>query len=147
MSHQKITDAFNGSEDEPRIFTRPPRTTSLVPSSKEDFALAISENKKQDYVSVRDNIKNLIAEVEMVVSDVVDEVRSRPNARLVETFSLLVKTFADLNKDLLEINGKSTAGIGEPIPSQTPVNNVVFVGTSESLIDRLKSNLRTDHCK
>lgn len=142
MSHQKTTDPFDSSEVEPRIFTRPPRTTSLVPSSKEDFALAVSENKKQDYVSVRDNIKNLIAEVEMVVSDVVDEVRARPSARLVETFSLLVKTFADLNKDLLEINVKSTAEIGEPITTQTPVNNVVFVGTSESLIDQIKANLK-----
>lgn len=142
MSFKKIANAFIDAAEnieEPRIFNRPSKTTSLVPASKEEYALTIEKNKKKDYIEVRDNIKNLIAEVEMVVSDVVDEVRSRPNARAIETFSLLVKTFADLNKDLLEINEKNTPNVETNSNQQAPVNNVVFVGTSDSLVDHIKN--------
>lgn len=128
---------------EPKLFERPKKVTSLVPSSPDDFTAMVVSNKRADYVSARDNIKNLIAEVEMVVSDAVDEVRSNPSARMYETFALLIKTYADLNKDLIAVSGpQKDAPNQPPAPhTQTPVNNVVFVGTSDALIDQIKMHL------
>lgn len=128
---------------EPKLIERPKKVTSLVPSTPDDFTAMVIANKKEDYVAARDNIRNLIAEVELVVSDAVDEVRSNPSARMFETFSTLVKTYADLNKDLLTISGPqkdSPSQTNEP-SQRSPVNNVVFVGTSDSLIDQIKTHM------
>lgn len=128
---------------EPKLFERPQKVTSLVPATPDDFTSMVVKNKREDYVAARDNIRNLIAEVEMVVSDAVDEVRSNPSARMYETFALLVKTYADLNKDLIEISGPQKSAPAQPDePTQrSPVNNVVFVGTSDALVEQIKSHM------
>lgn len=128
---------------EPKLFERPKKVTSLVPATSDDFTAMVVANKKEDYVAARDNIRNLIAEVELVVSDAVDEVRSNPSARMYETFALLVKTYADLNKDLIEVSGpqKDSSNQTNDPTTRNPVNNVVFVGTSDSLIEQIKTHM------
>lgn len=129
---------------EPRLFERPKKVTSLVPATPNDFTEMVVANKREDYTVARDNIRNLIAEVELVVSDAVDEVRSNPSARMFETFALLVKTYADLNKDLLSVSGqqKDEQKPSSPTDPKSPVNNIVFVGTSDALIDQIKTHVR-----
>lgn len=128
---------------EPKLFERPQKVTSLVPVTQDDFTAMVVKNKKEDYVAARDNIRNLIAEVEMVVSDAVDEMRSNPSARMYGTFALLVRTYADLNKDLIEVSGPQKDSPAQPNEAnqRSPVNNVVFVGTSDSLIEQIKSHM------
>jgi hypothetical protein len=137
----KIADSLGV---EPKLFERPKKMTSLVPAAPSDFTAMVVANKKEDYVAARDNIRNLIAEVEMVVSDAVDEVRSNPSARMYETFALLVKTYADLNKDLIAVSGPQKEGeLSQPNEpnARSPVNNVVFVGTSDALIDQIRTHM------
>lgn len=127
---------------EPREIIRPEKVTSLVPKTLDEFTQMLVDNKKADYVRVRDNLTNVIAEVEMVVGDAVTEVRTNPSARMYETFSLLVRTFADLNKDLI---GLTTISLDKPNPDlgnqdseSNHITNAVFVGTSDDLIRNIK---------
>lgn len=135
---------------ETKEIKRPEKVTTLVPTTQDAFTAMVVANKKDDYVNARDNIKNLIAEVELVVSDAVDEVRSSPSARMYETFALLVRTYADLQKDLIAISGPQKDGSSQP-NHQNPndpnaeaprVNNVVFVGTSDALIDQIRTHMK-----
>lgn len=142
MSNQ-IANAFGVETTE---LERAPRIVSPVPATYDEFTQQLVHHRKTDYVTVRDNLLNLLQDMECVVSTVVDEVRSNPSARMVESFSTLVKTFAEINKDLLSLTEKTsdtkTPSRSATEPDQSPVNNVIFIGTSDSLIDQIRSQIK-----
>lgn len=133
-----IADSLNVK---PKELIRPNHQKTGVPQTQDHFNEMVEKNKKEDYTLVRDNLVNMIREVELVVSDSVEEVRSNPpNARIYESFAMLVRTFADLNKDLMSLHKDQTT---QKTPQeQQPVvnNNAIFVGTNEDLIDTIKMN-------
>lgn len=142
MSNQ-IASAFGVESTE---LERAPRTTTPIPATYDEFTKQMVEHRKLDYGNVRDNLINLLRDMSCVVDTVVDEVRSNPSARMVESFSTLVKTFAEVNKDLLSLTDKNaepktTAGHSND-PENSPVNNVIFIGTSDSLIDQIRTHIR-----
>lgn len=142
MSNQ-IASAFGVETTE---LERAPRITTPVPATYDEFTKQMVEHRKADYGTVRDNLINLLRDMSCVVDTVVDEVRSNPSAKMVESFSALVKTFAEVNKDLLSLTDKNaepkaTAGHSND-PENSPVNNVIFIGTSDSLIDQIRTHIR-----
>lgn len=140
MSNQ-IANAFG---TEPTELERAPRITSPVPATYDEFTKQLVEHRKNDYGTVRDNLINLLKDMESVVDTAIDEVRSNPSARMIESFSTLVKTFSEVNKDLLSLTdktGEQRAVIDHPNENQ-PVNNVIFIGTSDSLIDQIRSQIK-----
>lgn len=137
---KEIADALGVESKE---IMRPSKIQSLVPSTPDEFTKKLIENKMEDYTAVRDNIRNLIAEVEMVVGDAVIETRTNPSARSIEAFCQLVQVYSNINNQLLKMHtatqeaSKADNGDGNPNPA---INNVVFVGTSDTLIDQIRSN-------
>lgn len=142
MSNQ-IASAFG---TEPKELERAPRITSPVPATYDEFTAQMIEHRKQDYIKVRDNFLNLLSDISCVVDTAIDAVRSEPSARMMESFSSLVKTFAEINKDLLSLTDKNAESkpVINPMDNQDtkPVNNVIFIGTSDSLIDQIRSNIK-----
>ena len=141
---QQIAQAFGVENKE---MERAPRITSPVPATYDEFTKRLVEDRKNDYSTVRDNLLNLLKDMECVVETAIDEVRSNPSARMIESFSTLVKTFSEVNKDLLSLTDKSTDTKASPSsrPNETdnnPVNNVIFIGTSDSLIDQIRSQIK-----
>lgn len=138
-----IADALN---TQPMQLTRAEKHHSVVPRDEESFDMVVSDNKIKDYTKVRDNLINIIDETELVVEAAADEVKTNPSARMFETFATLIRTYADINKDLLEISGgvRSSKNQGTKDSGQTgqPVNNLVFVGTSDSLIDTIRNTVK-----
>lgn len=119
------------------------KISSPVPATYDEFTQQLITHRKTDYIAVRDNLINLLKDMENVVDTVIDEVRSNPSARMVESFSTLVKTFSEVNKDLLSLTDNKTDS-KQTIKNtsendQNPVNNVIFIGTSDSLIDTIKN--------
>lgn len=141
MSNQ-IANAFGV---ESTGIERPPKVTTAVPATYDEFTKQLVEHRKNDYGTVRDNLINLLKDMECVVDTVIDEVRSNPSARMIESFSTLVKTFSEVNKDLLSLTEKSgepkTASNHSNDTENKPVNNVIFIGTSDSLIDRIRETV------
>lgn len=124
---------------EAREIVRPPKTKSVIPHTQDAFTQQLVENRREDYTEVRDNIKNLIAEVEMVIGDAVVEVRSNPSARMYESFCQLVQVFSNINQQLLKMHEPVKSDESSGGGDRPPVNNVVFVGTSDSLIDQVRA--------
>lgn len=137
----KIAETLNARSTE---LERVEKQCSLVPKDDEEFELVVSDNKIKDYTKVRDNLINIIDETELVVEAAADEVKTNPSARMFETYATLIRTYADINKDLLEISGgvKSTSKPKEQPNNPGNVNNLVFVGSSDSLIDTIRSALK-----
>lgn len=134
---KEIADALNV---EPKEIIRPPKIKSLVPG-QDAFTQQLLDNKREDYVAVRDNIRNLIAEVEMVIGDAVVEVRSNPSARMYESFCQLVQVFSNINQQLLKMHTTTAEPNQGEDNQQKSINNVVFVGTSDSLIDQIRNHI------
>lgn len=141
---QQIAQAFGVENKE---MERAPRITTPVPATYDEFTKQMVEHRKLDYGTVRDNLINLLRDMSCVVDTVVDEVRASPSAKMIESFSTLVKTFAEVNKDLLSLTEKNVDTKVSPInrsneSEQNPVNNVIFIGTSDSLIDQIRTHIR-----
>ena len=132
----KIAEAFG---IEPTEIIRPPKIKNQVPSNYDDFTKQMIEHRKSDYGTVRDNFLNLLQEMDLVVDSAIDEVRSNPSARMIEAFSALVKTYSEINKDLLSVSDKPEIS-EKSSQDQKPVNNNIFIGTSDNLIDLIRKN-------
>lgn len=137
MSNE-IFDALNM---EPTEITRPEKVHSMVPKDDETFIEQLTVDKKIDYVFVRDNMKNLIAEVDMVINDAVQEVRSNPTPRMYEAFCQLVQVYSNANNQLLKMHTPNEQKPNKESQPDQKVNNLVFVGTSDSLIDQIKRQM------
>lgn len=139
----KIAEAFGV---EPTEIIRPSKIKNQVPATYDEFTKQLVENRKNDYGTVRDNLINLLKNIENVVDTAIDEVRSNPSARMFESFSSLVKTFSEINKDLISLSDKNAepkeSGTRSNDLEQKPLNNVIFIGTSDSLIDQIRENIR-----
>lgn len=142
MSNQ-IASAFGVETTE---LERAPRVTTPIPATYDEFTKQMVEHRKADYGTVRDNLINLLKDIGTVVDTAVDEVRASPSARMIESFSTLVKTFAEINKDLLSLTDKNAeprASVGNSNETEkSPVNNVIFIGTSDSLIDQIRTHVK-----
>lgn len=137
---QQIADTFGIETNE---ITLAPKITNAVPATLDDFTKKVAENKKTDYISARDNVINLLQDMEQIIKRSVEETIANPSARMIESFSTLVKTFSEINKDLLSLTDKSseTNKVSTQVNEDSKVNNVIFVGTSDSLIEQIRKNI------
>ena len=139
MSNQ-IAQAF-GVEETP--LERPEKIVSQVPATLDEFTKQLIENKKKDYTQARDNIVNLLNDFQSVVDVAIEEARSNPSARIIEAFSNLAQIYASINKDLIAISDvKEERTRSESVDTSNPINNVVFVGTSDNLIDQIRKTIK-----
>lgn len=136
----KIAEAFGLETPSSNDITYKERIVNTVPETYDEFTNQLIKNKQADYTCVRDNLLNLINDFQQVVEVAVEETRANPSARLIEAFSSLTKTYADINKDLLSVS-EIKNDLSEK-KDNTVVNNAIFVGTSDSLIEQIRRNIK-----
>lgn len=137
----KIAEVFGIESKEVLVL---PRISNQVPATMDDLTKQMVENRKKDYVAARDNILNLLQDMGQVVAGAVEQVLTTPSARMIEVFGNLAKTYAEINKDLISLTEVQSQAKpqSEIDPQSPPVNNVIFVGTSDSLIDQIRKNIK-----
>lgn len=137
------TEGTEGTEGiEGKYNVRSPRVISTIPETQDEFTLTLIKNKLEDFTKVRDNIKNVISDVQDVITDAVMEVRTSPSARNYEAFCQLVQVFSNINHQLLKMYEPQSSSDKNQTLERKPINNVIFVGTNEKLIDHIKSSIR-----
>lgn len=140
---KQIADAFGIEEKQ---IERASRIQNQVPSSQDALTKQMIENRCQDYTTARDNIINLLQDVGQVINGAIDQVLTTPTARMLEVFGNLAKTYTDINKDLISLSEYQAPPKGHNIleneENPNPINNVIFVGTSDSLIDQIRRNIQ-----
>lgn len=97
----------------------------------------------EDIAFARSNIKNLIRQGNSAVGDILEVARASEHPRAYEVASNLIKTMAEMNKDLLDIQKKKIELTGEKpkMPENQHTINVdkaVFVGSTSDLIKKIK---------
>lgn len=90
-----------------------------------------------DFEYARGNLIAVIEKGQEALSGIVDVAGMSQHPRAYEVVATLVKTVADANKDLLELQKrkKDLTGVG---PNPTTVNNNLFVGSTLELQKLIK---------
>lgn len=110
-----------------------PSDTELVKDSEEDFAFA------------RENVRKLITTSDEALAVMVNLATDSEHPRAFEVLANLIKTAADVNKQLIDLSKdrKKLLRDGNPEKKGTSIagnvtNNAIFVGTTSDLQKKLK---------
>lgn len=116
--------------------------------TEEDKNLPSTEVKNtqvdMEFEYARANIINILQTSNQVLENTADLALETEHPRMVEVYSGLIKTLADVNKSLFEIRESKMKIKGEladleEAPAGTTINNnAIFVGSTEELLQQMK---------
>lgn len=88
----------------------------------------------------RTNIKSLLNKGDTAIDNLLKVAEASEHPRAYEVAATFIKTLADLNKDLIDIQKKKRDLTGEkPTESPISIDKAVFVGSTTDLIKNLKT--------
>ncbi len=116
------------------------QTLDLAPLDQQPVAVVSNYGDTQvtdDFEYARGNLIAAIEKGQEALTGIVDVAGMSQHPRAFEVVATLLKTVADANKDLLELQKrkKDLTGIG---PAPTTVNNNLFVGSTAELQKLIK---------
>lgn len=115
------------------------QTLDLAPLTPTSSAVQRFEDNQvvDDFEFARKNLMDAIEQGQNALADIVTVAGMSQHPRAYEVVATLLKTVADANKDLLELQKrkKDLTGIG---PAPTTVNNNLFVGSTAELQQLIK---------
>lgn len=133
-----ITDRLNRVFDIP-VETEPSKST--MPTNPDEIKQQrLSAQKMDDIQLARDTIVNLINKSTDLLDDVINLAKESESPRAIEVTSSLIKTTADLSKDLIEIHSKESKNSSpkEQPGEQNNTQNNYYVGTTADLQKMIK---------
>lgn len=93
-----------------------------------------------DFNYVRDNIKGLINSGTDAIDEILKVAKAGDSPRAYEVVSQLLKTVADMNKDLIDLYQKTKAAKKEEIKVNHTTNNSIYVGSTSELQDLINKD-------
>jgi len=102
----------------------------------------VGDEVDADSSIARSNIKNLIDKGTDSIDDLLRVAKESEHPRAYEVAANFIKTLADLNKDLLEIQKRKQELKPQNNQSNSPINvkNAVFVGSTAELLKQIREN-------
>lgn len=107
---------------------------------KEDLLPQVADDSVQerddDFELARNTMRNLITKSEGVLTDLVELARGSESPRAYEVAGQIIKTHAELAKDLMTLHKqkKDVSSSQEQSPSIKTQNNIVFAGSTSDLM-------------
>jgi len=93
-----------------------------------------------DFDLARQNLKELAAKGDLALDTLLQVASASEHPRAYEVAANLIKTLADLNKDLLDIQKKKQDLTGsKPTENKTIIDKAVFVGSTAELVKMIKN--------
>ena len=137
MSDETLND-FLGVEDENSM--EPYEEEPLTPVVQKE---TVSENVTDDYTDSRKSLKNLIERGERAIDKMVQVANESESPRAFEVLGNYLKTMAEMNRSLMELN-KDVKDITQekaegPETVNNTQNNYIYSGSTEDLQDFLKN--------
>jgi hypothetical protein len=114
------------------------QSQSVIPAPEE-----LSDDAQEDFAFARSNIRNLIRQGTGAVDNILEVARESEHPRAYEVVSTLIKTMAEMNKDLLDIQKKKKELVGGSTTKNQDnqtinVDKAVFVGSTTDIIKQMK---------
>jgi len=98
------------------------------------------KNLDTDFQYAKDNIKLLIANGSEAIEEILKVAKAGDSPRAYEVVSQLLKTVADMNKDLLDLHQKAKAVKKETVNVKNTTNNSIYVGSTSELQDLINKD-------
>lgn len=98
------------------------------------------KNLDKDFEYAKDNIKMLIANGSEAIEEILKVAKAGDQPRAYEVVSQLLKTVADMNKDLLELHQRAKAVKKETVNVKNTTNNSIYVGSTSELQDLINKD-------
>lgn len=113
----------------PQVYTAP------------DVSAQANNSVQDDAAEVRKNVRTLIAQGTLAVTELLSLARDLKTPRAYEVASNMLKTMSELSQDLLTVHQQEQALVQEPEGPVGDVNiqNAVFVGTTAQLGEIIKA--------
>lgn len=93
------------------------------------------KNLDKDFEYAKDNIKLLISNGTDAIEEILKVAKAGDSPRAYEVVSQLLKTVADMNKDLLELHQRAKTVKKENVNVKNTTNNSIYVGSTSDLQD------------
>jgi|688.fasta_scaffold21331_6 hypothetical protein len=116
------------------FITKPEESVSLSEPKKEEKGL------DKDFEYAKDNIKMLISNGSEAIEEILKVAKAGDSPRAYEVVSQLLKTVADMNKDLLDLHQKAKAVKKETVSVKNTTNNSIYVGSTSELQDLINKD-------
>lgn len=98
------------------------------------------ENREDDFDLARNTMRNLLHKNEAVLSDLVDLARNSESARAYEVAGQLIKTQAEMAKDLMTLHKQKKEVDGDRADQNIRTqNNIVFAGSTSDLMKMISA--------
>lgn len=98
------------------------------------------KNLDKDFEYAKDNIKLLITNGTDAIEEILKVAKAGDSPRAYEVVSQLLKTVADMNKDLLDLHQKAKAVKKETVNVKNTTNNSIYVGSTSELQDLINKD-------
>jgi hypothetical protein len=116
-------------------FIAKPEESVLVPEPKKE-----EKGLDKDFEYAKDNIKLLISNGTDAIEEILKVAKAGDSPRAYEVVSQLLKTVADMNKDLLDLHQKAKAVKKETVSVKNTTNNSIYVGSTSELQDLINKD-------
>ena len=119
--------------------------TEITPVTKTEVVSVDNvADPTEDFSFARKNIKDLIKKGDVAIDNLLQVASASEHPRAYEVAAGLIKTMADLNKDLLDIHKKKNDLTGETTSQKTVIDKAVFVGSTSDLVKLIKGKNNGD---
>jgi len=98
------------------------------------------KNLDKDFDYAKDNIKLLIQNGTDAIEEILKVAKAGDSPRAYEVVSQLLKTVADMNKDLLELHQRAKNVKKETVNVKNTTNNSIYVGSTSDLQDLINKD-------
>ena len=112
------------------------KANSNLPITKEKM----DKDLESDYNQVRGNIKNLISTGKDAIDGILNVAVESDAPRAYEVASQMIKTVAEMNKDLIELHQKMKSITKEEIEINSTTNQSIYVGSTRDLQDLINQS-------
>jgi len=123
------------------IFDIEPLETKSMPVVAQTTEIVVGDEVETDAALARKNIKSLLDKGNGAIDNLLLVAQESEHPRAYEVAANFIKTLADLNKDLLDVQKKKS----DLRPQQTTnqsinVEKAVFVGSTAELLKQIREN-------
>jgi len=117
----------------------------IEPTEKlvEEMPVVVSTNNdvETDFNIARTNINSLLQKGNVAVDNLLNVAKETEHPRAYEVVANLIKTMADLNKDLLDIQKKrKELNNNQPTSEKTVIDKAVFIGSTAEMVKLIRSS-------
>jgi hypothetical protein len=115
------------------IFDINPIGTQSLPAP-----IIVQSDIDSDFEFARNNIRELAEKGKIAVDNILQVASATDHPRAYEVAANLLKSMADINKDLIELQKKKRDLMPQKEQPQITVDKAVFVGSTSDLIKQIK---------